>query len=237
MKIKLVVATRLSEEDFYKKSALGRSVFFPKREGQGLASFRKPAFLDIKLFSENKVGLPELYNQAIRECKDSPATLVFAHDDLYFLDFFWCSRIVEGLKRFDVIGIAGNKRRTPGQPSWAFLDTKLTWDSPSNLSGVVANGFGFPPQQLNIFGTPRQKVLLLDGLLLAAHSETLICKELFFDEQFDFHFYDMDFCRQAESRGVSCGTWDLALIHESAGNLSSPAWASGYRRYLQKWGD
>lgn len=223
MKIRLVVATRQAEADFFSKTATGRSLFF------------KPSFIDLKLFPNNKKGLPELYNQIIRESANDPATLVFAHDDLYILDFFWCSRLKEGLKNFDVIGLAGNKRRVPNQPSWAFIDNKFTWDNPDNLSGVVGHGHGFPPSNLSIFGTPRQKVLLLDGLLLAAESQTLITNSLFFDEQFSFHFYDLDFCRQAEEKNVSCGTWDLALIHESGGSFGSDAWMKSYQKYIEKW--
>jgi len=30
-----------------------------------------------------------------------------------------------------------------------------------------------------------------------------------FDPRFQFHFYDLDFCRQAEQRGLKMGTWAL----------------------------
>jgi len=58
---------------------------------------------------------------------------------------------------------------------------------------------------------------------------------LFFDEKFEFHFYDLDICRQAEIKGLSCGTWDLSLIHESRGNFRSEGWQIAYQRYLEKW--
>lgn len=225
MKIRLVIATRQNEKDFYLKTATGRSLFF------------KPSFIDLRLFTNNKEGLPSLYNKVIKDSRNDPATIIFAHDDLHILDFFWCSRIKEGLKNFDVIGLAGNKRRVPKQPSWAFIDDKFTWDNFDNLSGVVGHGSGFPPSNLSIFGTPRQKVKLLDGLLLAVESETLIKNELFFDEQFNFHFYDLDFCRQAEQKNISLGTWDLALIHESGGNFGSADWSVAYQKYLSKWGE
>jgi GT2 family glycosyltransferase len=77
-------------------------------------------------------------------------------------------------------------------------------------------------------------VLLLDGLLLAVRSETLTRSGLRFDPQFRFHFYDMDFCRQAEKLGLSCGTWDLSVMHESGGNFASAEWQSAYDAYLLK---
>ena len=226
MKIKLIVATRASEADFYTQTATGRSL-----------AFHKPPFLEVHLFPGNAEGLPTVYNRAIRESSADPATLIFAHDDLHILDFYWFHRIEEGLNNFSVIGLAGNRRRVPRQPSWAFIDTSFTWDAPENLSGVVGHGKSFPPSNLSIFGPPRQQVMLLDGLLLAAQSKTLLENNLMFDERFKFHFYDLDFCRQAEIKNISCGTWDLSLIHESGGSFGSDAWKASYQEYLEKWGE
>ncbi len=226
MKVKLIVATRASEQDFYIKTATGRSL-----------AFHKPPFLEVRLFPNNTEGLPTLYNSAIRESSEDPATLVFAHDDLHILDFYWFNRIAEGLNYFGVIGLAGNRRRVPKQPAWAFIDTNFTWDAPENLSGVVGHGKGFPPSNLSIFGAPRQQVALLDGLLLASESKTLLENNLMFDERFKFHFYDLDFCRQAELKNITCGTWDLSLIHESGGSFGSDAWKASYQQYLEKWGN
>lgn len=225
MKLKLIVATRVAEQDFYTKTATGRSL-----------AFHKPPFLEVRLFPNNTEGLPTIYNSVIRESDRDPATLVFAHDDLHILDFYWFHRIVEGLNYFDVIGLAGNKRRVPNQPSWAFIDPKFTWDAPENLSGIVGHGNRFPPDSLSIFGPPRQQVALLDGLLLASQSKTLLENNLMFDERFKFHFYDLDFCRQAELKKITCGTCDLSLIHESGGNFGSDAWKASYQQYLLKWG-
>jgi len=66
MKIKLVVATRESEDDFFTTTATGRSL-----------AFNKPPFLEIRLFPKNTLGLPTVYNQAIRESKGDDVTFVF----------------------------------------------------------------------------------------------------------------------------------------------------------------
>ena len=225
MKIKIVVATRETEKNFYTHTATGRSI-----------SFNAPSFLEVRLFPNNRQGLPSVYNNALRECADEPCIIVFAHDDLQILDFFWFFRVVDSLANFDVVGIVGNLRRLPNQPSWAFIDKNLVWDNSENLSGVIGHGNIFPPT-LDVFGLPRQKVMLLDGLFLAAKSQTLLDNDLFFDERFHFHFYDLDFCRQLEIKGLSCGTTDLSLIHESEGNFGSKVWNDAYQEYLNKWGN
>jgi GT2 family glycosyltransferase len=163
--------------------------------------------------------------------------LIFIHDDVHICDFFWPHTILDAMKRYDVVGIAGNKRRIPKQPSWAFIDRQFTWDAPENLSGAVGNGPGFPPQNISFFGPPDQEVKLLDGVLLAVDSNTLYSTGLRFDRRFSFHFYDLDFCRQAEVRKLTMGTCPISLIHESSGQFGTPEWESEYAEYLRKWTD
>lgn len=163
--------------------------------------------------------------------------MVFAHDDIHILDFYWMHSILNGLQNFGIIGVAGNKRRAPYQPSWAFVDDQLIWDEPENLSGVMGHGTSFPPADLSVFGPPFQEVKLLDGVMLAAFSETLVANHMRFEEKFQFHFYDMDFCRQAEVRGITMGTTPLSLVHESGGSFGSRAWREGYEKYIDKWGN
>ncbi len=226
MKTRIVVGSRESEDAFFSNTALGRSMTY----GRGV-------FGELRLFANNKKGLPEIYNEAILECRSDPALLIFVHDDVHILDYYWCNRVLEGLNTFDVVGVAGNVRRLPRQPSWVFVDTRWTWDKFEHLSGAVGHGSAFPPSILSVFGAPRQKVKLLDGFLLGCHSEMLLSNNIFFDDRFDFHFYDLDFCRQLEDKGLSCGTWDLSLVHESVGSFGSAQWHRAYESYLEKWGD
>lgn len=179
-----MVATRLSVEKFWSNAATGKS----------LKLFQSPQ-LEVVVYPENTKGLSEIYNNEIENSKWEPCLLIFAHDDLHILDFFWMQQIFNGLMRFGIVGVAGNRRRVPFQPAWAFVDEKFTWDESKNLSGIVGHGNSFPPSNISNFGPPFQEVKLLDGLILAAFSETLIQNHMRFDEKFKFHFYDMDFCR------------------------------------------
>lgn len=224
--VRLVVATRYSQADFETKSALGRS----------LKLYNHTPPQQLLLFDNNTTGLPTLYNRAIEHARDNPAVLVFVHDDVSISDFFWVDRIHEALTRFDVVGLAGNTRRMPHQPAWCFTPD-LQWDERQYLSGVVGHGKGFPCDLVSNFGPSGQQVKLLDGLMLVADSERLIESGLRFDERFDFHFYDMDLCRQAEEKGLSMGTWPISVVHESGGAFGTPSWRAAYERYLQKYTD
>ncbi len=57
-----------------------------------------------------------------------------------------------------------------------------------------------------------------------------------FDTRFEFHFYDLDFCRGARKLGLSVGTWPIDLTHQSGGAYGSPSWHAGHARYMDKWG-
>lgn len=225
--IRLVVATRHADADFMTKTALGRSL--------GLYRHRQPP--QLMLFANNTTGLSTLYNSAIDHAKNDPAILVFIHDDVSICDFFWVERIYQAVDTFDVVGLAGNKRRVPGQPAWAFPAPDFKPDQSGNLSGVVGHGKGFPSDVVSVFGPPGQSCKLLDGLMLVADSTRLNERGVRFDDQFAFHFYDMDFCRQAEINGLSLGTWPISVVHESHGAFGSPSWRDGYQRYLQKYGE
>ncbi len=205
-----------------------------RRPWAALAFYRMP-ILELRLFDRNTRGLPAVYNEAIDEAKADPALMVFVHDDVHLIDFYWVDYLVHGLSVFDIIGLAGNRRRVSWQPSWCFINEQFEMDRPENLSGLVGHGNGFPPDDISKYGAPRQEVKLLDGLFLAARSETLVNKGLRFDERFDFHFYDLDFCRQAEVLNLKMGTWSISLVHESGGAFGTPSWKAGYAKYLEKW--
>jgi hypothetical protein len=230
-KIRLVCATRLSSEEFFSKAPLGRSL-------QYYQTFPRDQPIELRLFKDNTQGLPGLYNQAIEEARADAAVLVFIHDDVYLSDFYWTRHLLDGLKVFDIVGIAGTRRRVPKQPSWMFLDADFQRESHDYLSGVVGHGNAFPDlKQLSIYGEPGQQVKILDGVLMAVRSSTVLERNLLFDPRFKFHFYDLDFCRQAEERNLAMGTWALSIVHASWGKIGGPDWQSGYAQYLEKYRD
>jgi hypothetical protein len=225
-RIRVVCATRADREGFHSQTPLGRSL-----------SLYRPASVDVRLFPKNTQGLPSIYNTAIAEAEHERVLLLFVHDDVHLCDFHWADRLREGLEAFDVVGLAGNRRRVARQPGWGLIDEALNEDRRENLSGIVGHGRGFPADIVSAWGPSSQSVKLLDGVFLAASSETLRDKSLRFDERFAFHFYDLDFCRQAERAGLRMGTWPISVVHESTGDFASEGWRRGYETYLEKWRD
>ena len=89
-----------------------------------------------------------------------------------------------------------------------------------------------------IFGHTPAPVVLLDGVLIAARAGLLQATGVRFDPLFDFHFYDLDFCRTATQSGLRLGTWPLGITHASSGGgYSSSDWQRNGETYLKKWGE
>lgn len=221
--IEIVSATKLSESEFWSKSALGIS----------LRRLAKDTRLIARIAFENLRGLPVVFNESI-EAQEDANVLVFIHDDVWIDDDTFADRVLEGLKSFDIIGIAGNRRRVKNQPSWAFIDEKLTWDNKNNLCGSVAHG-KFPFGDVSTYGATPAECELLDGVFIAAEKSTLKAKGIRFDPRFDFHFYDLDFCRSARAKESRLGVWQIGLTHQSGGTFGSQPWWDKYRLYLDKW--
>lgn len=220
-----VAATRLREEDFWQKSLLGKR----------LKDLRNQPRIKIRIAFENRRGLPSVYNEAIAAA-DSSDVLVFIHDDAWLINNDSLNEIFRGLRKFDVLGIAGNTRRIAGQSTWYLRQLPqggVALDVPF-LSGAVYYGQIFKTE-LNQFGPWPAACELLDGVLLAARASKLRRTGLRFDERYDFHFYDLDFSRAARTLRMKIGTWPIHLLHGSKGNPGDERWKKNLQLYMEKW--
>lgn len=220
----VVSATRMTEEAFWRDAALGKSL---KRH------MRQDARLVAKIACENTRGLSEIFNEAIASAPDD-ALLVFIHDDVWIDENTFVQAMSAGLQHYDVIGVAGNARIQPGQTGWCFVDKQFTWDDTAYLRGAVSHGqHAFGPA--SAYGEPSGATELMDGVFLAAYKKRLVEAQVRFDTQFDFHFYDLDFCRTATRAGLQLGVWPVSMTHQSGGAFGTQRWRDKYVQYAQKW--
>ena len=235
-KVVVGAVTRLSQSGFASRSFLGHS----------LRSIPRSMMPAVTVHTDNTpphgvIGLSEAYNRFIEEIPAHEAAqtiLVLAHDDVYIHDWFFPRRLEEGLKVFDVVGVAGNQKPDFRHPSWALaFDDQLNpcgWQDRSQLSGAVGHKTPKAPP-VSDYGPSPAPCQLLDGLLLAFRVDTIKRAGVRFDPQFQFHAYDLDFCRSCLAAGLRLGTWPIAVTHKSGGAFGSASWKSAARRYLAKW--
>lgn len=231
--LRVVCATREPQARFLTHTLTGQSLNRMKHAGIHIRTI---------VVCANQSGLPSVYNKAIAQ--DNAGTiLLFVHDDVWINDLWLAQRLHEGLMRYDVLGVAGSRQRVPNQPGWPFPLRSGNWDIPDNLIGQVAhcgdgNHIDHTNAKVSRYGNSRRgPARLMDGVLLAARCDVLLKAGLRFDERFQFHFYDMDFCRTAEQRGLRMGVWPIAVTHGSAGHFGGQEWLASYGTYIGKWQD
>lgn len=219
--VRIVCATTKSLQQF-KSTMLGTTLDYHSQ------------LFDFELFVQdlNDRPLGEIYNRVIEWSRDDAVILLFVHDDVIVTDFWWPQRLYKALQNFDIVGIVGTTRRLPNQCSWIFTTVPGEWHDKQYFSGSI--GIGWPLEVIHAYGPTSQRCQLLDGVFLAVYSTTLARSGLRFDPRFDFHFYDLDFCRQAEMLGLIMGTVDISVIHRSGGTFNDNYFVQ-YKKYIDKW--
>jgi hypothetical protein len=178
--IRIVAATRFDSAGFWGNTLLGRC----------LARFSSGRGTSPVIAYSNASSLSEVFNAALLEAGDDDEIL-FTHDDVWIDDWLVPARIADALAHFDVIGVAGNRRRLPGQISWAFVGDPPQLDRADCLSGAVAH-VDEQETWVSYYGESPAEVKLLDGVFLAARVRTLRSAGVCFDPSFTFHFYEKD---------------------------------------------
>jgi len=229
--VRIIAATTKNEANFRQRSMLGQSLcLFPS-----LSNLKINIFYDN--FGNQRRGLSTIYNLFLQsDYKEE--ILLFVHDDVFLNDWHIVHRLNDAIQYFDVIGLAGNTTPDFDEPAWNLAWNRVKY--PNGLqpkeykSGSVTHiyeGRIIP----SYYGESPRKCQLLDGLFLALNTKMILEKSVRFDEQFEFHFYDLDFCRHCLSKELKLGTWPIAVTHDSVGDFQSSEWISSKEKYLLKW--
>lgn len=231
-KVKVVVATGLPADRFATDTLTGQSITAWQWGG-----------VEVHLHPENNTNtLGHHFNRVIERSLDDDCMMVFIHDDVLLVDWYWPYRLYDAIQKFNIVGMAGSTRRWPNQGAWGFLGfdengQRVGIPDTTVASGFVAHGeTAWPPNRgFAYFGHPEQPVVLMDGLLLATHS-SVFRTGLRFDPQFGYHMFDLDFCRSAEKLGLTMGTAALAVMHRGLGTgYGSDEYWADYEKYCAKW--
>lgn len=229
-RVRIISATRYSELHFNRYSKLGIAL--------QKISYDPNICISIKFENclPNGQGLGQIFNQYLHPQYEKEI-LLFVHDDVYIDDFFLSFRLNEAIAHYDVVGVAGNRTLPSPEISW-ILDRNMAggfyWQAKEKLSGAVAH---FKPEgeAVSQYGAVPSVCRLIDGCFMAINTERVLAQRARFDEQFKFHFYDLDFCRSCDQKGLKIGTWPIAVTHDSGGAFGSEAWESACQEYFAKW--
>lgn len=187
--------------------------------------------LDFKLFTDNTNGLSECYNKILKDPENLEKTVLFVHDDVELNDLFLAEKLLES--PYTITGLAGARTFNKNTE-------KLAWHlatTPEDMVGEVSHRYPNGVICTTIFGKPgntNTRALTLDGLFLSVRVKELVEKDLFFDEQFNFHFYDIAFCLRAHEKKVACGVLPIYVVHHGLGNsMLTPEWEEANKKFKE----
>ncbi len=185
--------------------------------------------IDFKLFTNNSRGLSMCYNEVLKDPLNIDKTVLFVHDDLELNDLFLYEKLAES--PYSITGLAGAK-------SFNKLSDKLAWHLAAHKESYVGEVSHFKDGKVwtTVFGPTNSRALTLDGLFLAVRVKDTAEKELFFDEDFAFHFYDLAFCLKANEKHVKCGVCPIYVVHHGLGDsMLSVEWETANQRFKTKY--
>jgi hypothetical protein len=168
----------------------------------------------------------EGYNRALRLARHD--VVVLAHNDINILSPDFAARLLRGLSRHEIIGIAGTRKLAGG--AWHFAGYP-------HLAGQIGlpNGEGgYVVTLYDVTESETKGLQALDGLLLAVRRDTAL--RLGFDESaFDGrHLYDLDFSLRGAQAGLDCASCnDILVAHESQ-TSNDAEWRKYAQRFLDK---
>ena len=219
--IRIVTATTLSSEEFWATATLAKSMPFWEDPND-------PIVIDV--IERNSTGLPELYNRYLDE-KYKGQIVLFVHDDVSIQDAMFQNKLRTAHESYDVVGLAGgdNAVEDPELLLWHVMSR--------SKSGIVAHPTKDGSSVNSVcFGPTPSPVELLDGLFISVDIDAALDRGYRWDEDFNFHFYDLSFSLTVSEKGGTMGTWPIWVVHSGLGDsYQSDAWKKQQPTFKSKY--
>ena len=179
---------------------------------------------------ENKLGLSKVYNNFLKSRQWSEKDrVVFLHDDLRIDDCRILEKLTDAHESFDVVGLAGS--------GGAITKTKIAmWHIMGEKKSGTITHTKDGKYWTNVYGENGIPCKFLDGLFLSVDPLKLLDKDVWFDEDFDFHHYDSSFAVRCNLAGLKIGTprMPIYVIHEGMGEMT-PEFLESNERFKKKY--
>jgi hypothetical protein len=193
-------------------------------------------FANLDMVWGNTDGLPLVYNRKLRQYAGSGAEfLVFCHDDVYLDDLKLHDKLAAAHRNlgYHIIGAAGAAKVKVAYPSlWHIMS------EPKERRGYVHHFSKTGQVFCTSFGPTPSQVVVIDGLFIAVHLPSIVATGWKFNENYQFHHYDLASCLDAAAKGLRVGVYPIHMIHESPGldSFSNPNWRASNERFLAEYG-
>lgn len=187
--------------------------------------------LTYEVVTNNKLGISNCYNWCLNNIPNKDYIVAFVHHDADILDMFLVEHLNEAMEVYDIVGVAGTRGPLDlSKPSaWHLMAPR---DSFSGMVYHSKDGNTWP----TYFGPCPQRCILIDGVFMAVNVERALEVGFKFDEDFDFHHYDISSCLIANEKKLKIGTWNIPLVHHGLGDsMHSKAWEDSATKFNTKY--
>lgn len=182
----------------------------------------------LEIIFENKEGLPKVYNQFLTE-EYRGYKIIFVHDDVLIDDLFLEEKLDIAFQKYDIVGLAGCKKckLSSEMVAWHLMCER------DDMVGEVCHSKD-KKYWTTVFGPTDSRALILDGLFLAVDVSRLLDTNTKFDENFDFHHYDITFCLRANQNRLKMGVYPIKVTHFGLGDsMMSEAWQKSSLKFKE----
>ena len=140
-----------------------------------------------------------------------------------------------------MVGLAGATKinlpfRIDQPTAWHVLSIE------SHPDGAIRHQSGFVAHESNgrkwstQFGVVPQEVKLIDGLFMSFDISECLKRGFTFDEDFQFHHYDLTASLRARAAGMNITTTDVFVSHKGMGEMDE-SWGRSHRKFVEKYKD
>lgn len=190
--------------------------------------------IELKIRGNNtKIGLSQYYNECLDAYGKMCDYMILVHDDVEFVNMDIAYQIEEGMKKYDVLGVAGCLN-----PQIKDINLWHTMADRRYLKGFAGHTWEGSNNELllTVFGPSPSRVAIIDGVFMAINTKKVIESNTRFDENLMFHHYDMDFCNTCNMNKLKIGVWPIMVDHSSPGLREfSDDWKKSNEYFKNKW--
>jgi len=190
--------------------------------------------IELKIRGNNtKIGLPQYYNECLDTYGKMCDYMILVHDDVEFVNMDLSYQIEEGMKKYDILGVAGCLN-----PQIKDINLWHTMADRKHLKGFAGHTWEGSNNELllTVFGPSPSRVALIDGVFMVLNTKKVLETKTRFDENLMFHHYDMDFCNTCNMNKLKIGTWPIMVDHSSPGLRNfTEDWKKSNEYFKNKW--
>jgi hypothetical protein len=185
-------------------------------------------------WTDNKEGLSKRYNEFLDHHGDDFDYIVFAHDDIFIDDYGVIEKLKIAHEDYDIVGLAGGVSPSVKEPClWHIMCGGFG----PNLRGFVGHYTSNNSVAMTNFGPTPARVAIADGLFLSINTHKAKSVGWKFNENYDFHLYDIASCIDANNLKLKIGVYPILVYHMSPGlrSLSDTVFLNNQAKFMKEY--